>query len=189
MAGEFLKVVAADGPIDAAEADSRVGEGREAEPSEESAEAATADSSEPGDLATDLAASDEPAELSAEDATGRRATDASDQDDPSAAVADEPEQIVAAPDEASRGGRRRSRLAPRGGSPDSADAAVRMRPLGSAPLLDSEPLPATRPGMLRPRRPEASEDEAVAPHTSEGFSLPAQRPVFDAGPGEPADIT
>ncbi|GIE79774.1 hypothetical protein Aph02nite_57240 [Actinoplanes philippinensis] len=27
------------------------------------------------------------------------------------------------------------------------------RPLGSAPLLDSEPLPATRPGMLRPRPP------------------------------------
>ena len=49
------------------------------------------------------------------------------------------------------------------------------RPLGSAPLLDSEPLPATRPGMLRPR--------AV-----DGFSLPAQRPAFDIGPGEPADI-
>jgi arginase len=50
------------------------------------------------------------------------------------------------------------------------------RPLGSAPLLDSEPLPATRPGMLRPRPAE------------EGFSLPAQRPAFDVGPGEPADI-
>jgi arginase len=49
------------------------------------------------------------------------------------------------------------------------------RPLGSAPLLDSEPMPATRPGMLRPRSPE-------------GFSLPAQRPAFDAGPEEPADI-
>jgi arginase len=55
------------------------------------------------------------------------------------------------------------------------------RPLGSAPLLDSEPLPATRPGMLRPRPSEV-------PRASEGFSLPAQRPAFDAGPGEPADI-
>ncbi len=50
------------------------------------------------------------------------------------------------------------------------------RPLGSAPLLDSEPLPATRPGMLRPRPRE------------EGFSLPVQRPAFDLGPEEPADI-
>jgi hypothetical protein len=63
-----------------------------------------------------------------------------------------------------------------------------MRPLGSAPLLDSEPLPATRPGMLRPRRAEASEDEPGAAHSSDGFSLPAQRPAFDAGSGEPADI-
>jgi arginase len=55
------------------------------------------------------------------------------------------------------------------------------RPLGSAPLLDSEPLPATRPGMLRPR----SADE---PHQSR-FSLPAQRPAFDPGPDRPADIT
>ena len=54
------------------------------------------------------------------------------------------------------------------------------RPLGSAPLLDSEPLPATRPGMLRPRAPEEPR-----PH---GFSLPAQRPAFDVGSGEPADI-
>ncbi|RZU49889.1 arginase [Krasilnikovia cinnamomea] len=49
------------------------------------------------------------------------------------------------------------------------------RPLGAAPLLDSEPLPATRPGMLRPRQVD-------------GFTLPAQRPAFDIGPGEPADI-
>jgi hypothetical protein len=51
------------------------------------------------------------------------------------------------------------------------------RPLGNGPLLDSEPLPATRPGMLRPRQPD-------------GFSLPAQRPrpAFDIGPEEPADI-
>lgn len=39
--------------------------------------------------------------------------------------------------------------------PEEADPGVRLftRPLGSAPLLDSEPLPATRPGMLRPRPP------------------------------------
>jgi arginase family enzyme len=38
------------------------------------------------------------------------------------------------------------------------DTAIRLlsRPLGSAPLLDSEPLPATRPGMLRPRPPADS---------------------------------
>jgi arginase len=53
------------------------------------------------------------------------------------------------------------------------------RPLGSAPRLDSEPLPATRPGMLRPRAPEPAND---------GFSLPVQRPAFDVGSGEPADI-
>jgi arginase len=53
------------------------------------------------------------------------------------------------------------------------------RPLGQAPLLDSEPLPATRPGMLRPR---STDDHA------ESFSLPAQRPAFDLGSGEPADI-
>ncbi|MBO3736334.1 arginase family protein [Actinoplanes flavus] len=41
--------------------------------------------------------------------------------------------------------------------PDSRAGAneVRLlsRPLGSAPLLDSDPIPATRPGMLRPRPP------------------------------------
>jgi hypothetical protein len=66
--------------------------------------------------------------------------------------------------------------------------------LGSAPLLDSEPLPATRPGMLRPRRSESSDDDAstgatTAKASDGGFSLPAQRPAFDAGSGEPADIT
>ncbi|GGK98949.1 hypothetical protein GCM10012284_36670 [Mangrovihabitans endophyticus] len=50
------------------------------------------------------------------------------------------------------------------------------RPLGLAPTLDSEPLPATRPGMLRPR-------------STDSFSLPAQRPAFDIGPDEePADL-
>jgi arginase len=44
-------------------------------------------------------------------------------------------------------------------------------------LLDSEPMPATRPGMLRPR-------------TSQGtFSLPTQRPAFDVGPENRADVT
>jgi arginase family enzyme len=37
--------------------------------------------------------------------------------------------------------------------PDTAEVRMLSRPLGSAPLLDSEPLPATRPGMLRPRPP------------------------------------
>lgn len=55
-------------------------------------------------------------------------------------------------------------------------ADLPLRPLGSAPLLDSEPLPATMPGMLRPRH-------------GEDFSLPAQRPAFELGPETPADIT
>jgi arginase len=42
--------------------------------------------------------------------------------------------------------------------------------------LDSEPAPATRPGMLRPRNPD------------ESFTLPPHRPAFDIGPEEPADI-
>jgi hypothetical protein len=61
---------------------------------------------------------------------------------------------------------------------EGGDPPVATRPLGSAPLLDSEPLPATRPGMLRPR-----------PASEGGFSLPVQRPAFDLGPDEePADI-
>jgi arginase len=60
------------------------------------------------------------------------------------------------------------------------------RPLGSAPLLDSAPLPATRPGMLRPRPAESP--PAPARQRDGGFSLPAQRPAFDIGPEEPADI-
>ncbi|MDT5031462.1 MAG: arginase, partial [Actinoplanes sp.] len=61
----------------------------------------------------------------------------------------------------------------------SAEPALRehdLRPLGQAPLLDSEPLPATRPGMLRPR-------------PTESFNLPAQRPVFDVGPEAAAEVT
>jgi len=64
-----------------------------------------------------------------------------------------------------------------GAGEDDDDPPVATRPLGQAPMLDSEPLPATRPGMLRPR-----------PGTEGGFSLPAQRPAFDLGPEEPADI-
>ena len=74
--------------------------------------------------------------------------------------------------------------APDGDSADedaeTAGARLVPRPLGSAPLLDSEPLPATRPGMLRPR--------PVDDATPDRFSLPAQRPAFDLGSGEPADI-
>ncbi|HET6532589.1 MAG TPA: arginase family protein [Actinoplanes sp.] len=67
---------------------------------------------------------------------------------------------------------------PAGTEPSADEQRPRVpRPLGSAPLLDSEPLPATRPGMLRPR-----------PAGDGGFSLPAQRPAFDLGDGEPADI-
>jgi hypothetical protein len=51
-------------------------------------------------------------------------------------------------------------------------AQASARPLGSAPTLDSEPLPATRPGRLRPRELDS-------------FSLPVQRPAFDAD--APAD--
>jgi arginase len=63
-----------------------------------------------------------------------------------------------------------------------AESGVRLvpRPLGSAPLLDSEPLPATRPGMLRPR---AADETRYA-----GFTLPTQRPAFENGSDEPADI-
>ena len=79
---------------------------------------------------------------------------------------------------------------------NGSEAAVRLlsRPLGSAPLLDSEPLPATRPGLLRPRtsQPRAAEAAELQgegeARTSEGFSLPAQRPAFDAGSGTPVDI-
>jgi arginase len=75
------------------------------------------------------------------------------------------------------------------------------RPLGQAPLLDSKPLPATRPGMLRPRL--ADDDPAEGPAVNQlgvedlpgedfpaidGFSLPVQRPAFELDPGSPADI-
>ena len=61
------------------------------------------------------------------------------------------------------------------------DDSFIARPLGQAPLLDSAPLPATRPGMLRPR--------PVDDHPAEdSFSLPAQRPAFDLGSGSPADV-
>ena len=59
---------------------------------------------------------------------------------------------------------------------DEAEVRGATRPLGSAPLLDSKPLPATMPGMLRPR-------------SVEEFTLPAQRPAFEVGPEQPADLT
>ena len=59
---------------------------------------------------------------------------------------------------------------------DEAEVRGATRPLGSAPLLDSKPLPATMPGMLRPR-------------VAEEFTLPAQRPAFEVGPEQPADLT
>jgi arginase len=89
------------------------------------------------------------------------------------------EQVVVLPDEAEDSPELPAAEDPAaedtGGEDD--DPPVTTRPLGSAPRLDSEPLPATRPGMLRPR-----------PATEGGFSLPGQRPAFDPGPEEPADI-
>jgi hypothetical protein len=38
---------------------------------------------------------------------------------------------------------------------------------------------------LRPRR---AEPDPPGDRPVDGFSLPAQRPAFDIGPGEPADI-
>ncbi|GIM91551.1 arginase family protein [Paractinoplanes toevensis] len=67
------------------------------------------------------------------------------------------------------------------GDEEPEEIRLAPRPLGQAPLLDSKPLPATRPGMLRPRQ---SDDHPAG----EGFSLPVQRPAFDLGSGSPADI-
>jgi arginase len=161
------------------------GDPLEAEPVGEAFEGELELSEETAGTATDddADAPSETAEVS--DEPGDDVTDLSDQGEPASAVLDESDQGESTAGEAPRHVDRPSRLAPRNGSADSADAAVRMRPLGSAPLLDSEPLPATRPGMLRPRRAEASDDE---PARHEGFSLPVQRPAFDAGSGEPADI-
>ncbi|AGL20538.1 arginase/agmatinase/formiminoglutamase [Actinoplanes sp. N902-109] len=75
----------------------------------------------------------------------------------------------------SEGDRARAEAEPVEGDDEPAGPAS-LRPLGSAPLLDSRPLPATMPGMLRPRPVEE-------------FSLPAQRPAFEIGPEEPADVT
>ncbi|GAA2705567.1 hypothetical protein GCM10010437_071930 [Actinoplanes palleronii] len=52
--------------------------------------------------------------------------------------------------------------------PLSPTSRLLSRPLGSAPLLDSEPLPATRPGMLRPRTP-------ADPPAPGGFTLHTPR--------------
>nr|WP_203676787.1 hypothetical protein [Actinoplanes siamensis] len=58
-------------------------------------------------------------------------------------------------------------------APMAAEVRLLSRPLGSAPLLDSEPLPATRPGMLRPRPPA---DPPVA------GAFTAHTPGFDEVP-------
>jgi arginase len=61
-----------------------------------------------------------------------------------------------------------------GSASDDESVPGAIRPLGSAPLLDSKPLPATMPGMLRPR-------------SIEDFTLPAQRPAFEVSPERSAD--
>jgi arginase len=96
---------------------------------------------------------------------------------------DEPAEVRLAEDRPAEGERAEVAEAP--GPPGDHEAprprpALVPRPLGSAPLLDSEPLPATRPGMLRPRPADTA---------AEGFSLPVQRPAFDIGPEHSADIT
>jgi arginase len=191
---EGAEVVASDAVADltsGAGADLAAGPGAGADlASDGAAGASMTDGSETGRVASEsVEPAEEAAEPSAQDAMHDTAG-ASDEDGSAATATGEPTASADdsdhhdSPPEASRNGRR-GRPAPRKGSSDGTEAAVRVRPLGSAPLLDSEPLPATRPGMLRPRRAEASSDE---PATREGFSLPTQRPAFDAGSGEPADI-
>ncbi|GLW28988.1 hypothetical protein Areg01_19280 [Actinoplanes regularis] len=60
-------------------------------------------------------------------------------------------------------------------APAVPEVRLLTRPLGSAPLLDSDPLPATRPGMLRPR-PPADPPAAGAFTTSTFGSGPAIPP-------------
>jgi arginase len=120
-------------------------------------------------------------EISEEDAAGRGEPDAAAQDeaDPdSAGSADaQPDSPAGSPDDDSHEPADHwSDAHADVDHPSEDDLRPGTRPLGSAPLLDSEPLPATMPGMLRPR-------------PAEGFSLPAQRPAFDIGPEEPADIS
>jgi arginase family enzyme len=71
---------------------------------------------------------------------------------------------IADPDEEPRPGRTRTET-------DGVEVRLLSRPLGSAPLLDSEPLPATRPGMLRPRPPADSSfgPPAAGPGPVAGF--------------------
>ena len=75
----------------------------------------------------------------------------------------------------------------RNGAPTPAESVAPLRPLGVQPLLDSEPLPATRPGLLRPRT--ADSPRGAEPRRSDGFSLPVQRPAFDIGADDPADVS
>ncbi|GIE83980.1 arginase [Actinoplanes regularis] len=60
-------------------------------------------------------------------------------------------------------------------APAVPEVRLLTRPLGSAPMLDSDPLPATRPGMLRPR-PPADPPAAGAFTTSTFGSGPAIPP-------------
>jgi arginase len=57
---------------------------------------------------------------------------------------------------------------------DRARASDAVLPFGARPLLESEHLPASAPGKLRPRPVDA-------------FTLPVQRPAFDAGDVTPAE--
>jgi arginase len=186
---------AADGQLDPAgesEAEATTTESTADWPEPEPVDAAAADEFDPAvpDSEEDEAG-DEPAGFAPDNAAGEdielvRAV----REAPARPSRDETDPDRAALD----GGRfngRRSRLGPRKGSADG-ETAIHLlsRPLGSAPLLDSDPLPATRPGMLRPRRSDPDDDRpgAADSDTAEGFSLPTQRPAFDVGSDEPADI-
>jgi arginase len=143
------------------------------------------DSADPGALGSGSAADRQPVDFGDDDSGAATSTAGDDETDtdPAGPAQDEWDEDAVgrgAHDEDAAG---RDRAATEGGEPtvDRPEARLLPRPLGSAPLLDSEPLPATRPGMLRPRTGEES-------RTAEGFSLPAQRPAFDLGEGEPADI-
>ncbi|NMO55980.1 arginase [Actinoplanes sp. TBRC 11911] len=162
-------------PDDEMGAADRWAEAEDPEPGERWTEAGSADEAERAERWSEAAGTDEaePAERWADDsaADGPEATEA---EQPADSNGDGPNGNGASGDGPSDGG------ATDEGSGGDEPGGFARRPLGSAPLLDSEPLPATRPGMLRPRAPEEPR-----PH---GFSLPAQRPAFDVGSGEPADI-
>jgi arginase len=91
---------------------------------------------------------------------------------PADAEADGPGSLLrpAADAEAERNGEFGADQPAVGGSdPHAADDSFITRPLGQAPLLDSTPLPATRPGMLRPRPADdhPAEDDPADDHPAE----------------------